>query len=52
MGTYFVYVDCVWGPVDLVSYGCYEEFIGVVMLRGWALYVVVDHVYVVEAICE
>ena len=35
-------VDGVWGPVDLVYYGCYEEFIGMVMLRGWAVYVVVD----------
>ncbi len=45
-------VDGVRGPVDLVYYCCYEEFIGVVMLRGWALYVVVDQVYDVEAICE
>ena len=52
MGSYFVDVDGVWGPVDLVYYGCYEEFIGVVMLRGWALYVVVDQVYNVKAICE
>ncbi len=52
MGTYFVYVDGVRGPVDLVYYCCYEEFIGVVMLRCWALYMVIDQIYIVEAICE
>ena len=41
-----------WGPVDLVYYVCYEEFVWMVMLRGWALYVVVEQVYAVEAICE
>ena len=42
MGPYFVDVYLVQGPMDLAYYGCYKEFIGVVMLQGWAVYVVVD----------
>ena len=42
MGPYFVYVYQVWGPVDLMYYGDYQEFIWVVVLRGWMLYMVVN----------
>ena len=42
MGPYFVDVYKVWGPVYLVYNGYYKKFIGVVMLRGWAVYLVVD----------
>ena len=33
-------------------YGCYEEFIRVVVLWSWVLYVIVDYIYAIETTCK